>query len=344
MNKKNITGCLLGTAIGDSIGLPYEGLNPKRINKLLKKPLQQNLLFGRGMISDDTEHSCLVAKALITAKGDADKFEKHLAWSLRWWFLNLPAGMGMATARACIKLLLGFPTKYSGVFSAGNGAAMRSAIIGVVYAGDLEKLKRFVYRASRITHSDPKAYFGALTIALAAQQAATDKDILARDFLKLVLNAEQFSEEYQQLLEQTILSVERGENLHNFAQSLGCKKGITGYVYYTVPCVLHCWLRHQQDYAGAIEEMIRAGGDADTTAAILGAVIGARVGVENMPTIWLDKLCDFPRSKHYMLRLADALSTGKKAPRLFWLTLLPRNLFFLGVVLLHGFRRLLPPY
>ena len=29
---------------------------------------------------------------------------------------------------------------------------------------------------------------------------------------------------------------------------------------------------------------------------------------------------------------------------LFWPGLIPRNLFFLSVVLAHGFRRLLPPY
>jgi len=352
MNEKAIIGCILGTAIGDSVGLPYEGLKAKRIAKLLKKPLRQKLIFGFGMISDDTEHTCCVAKALITAKGDAQKFERKMAWALRGWFLSLPAGMGLATGKACIKLCLGFPAKYSGVFSAGNGAAMRSALIGVVYANDLKRLKEFVYHNTRLTHSDPKAFFGALTIALAARQAVMTDETHPQDFLTLVeaqLKTE-ITPEYQNLLKQAIDSVASGENLHHFASHLGCEQGISGYVYHTVPCVIQCWLRHQNDYAAGLEEIIRAGGDTDTVGAIFGAIVGARVGKEGIPAHWLDKLCDYPRNLRYMEKLGTSLAKSQqgendcKPPWLFSLILLPRNLLFLSIVLLHGFRRLLPPY
>ncbi|TVS08433.1 MAG: hypothetical protein EA424_28605 [Planctomycetaceae bacterium] len=48
--------------------------------------------------------------------------------------LGLPAGVGMATARACLKLWLGFPPKRSGVDSAGNGPAMGKAVLGRLMA------------------------------------------------------------------------------------------------------------------------------------------------------------------------------------------------------------------
>lgn len=352
MNEKAIIGCILGTAIGDSVGLPYEGLKAKRLAKLLKKPLRQKLVFGFGMISDDTEHTCFVAKALINAKGNAEKFERKLAWSLRGWFLSLPAGMGLATGKACIKLCLGFPAKYSGVFSAGNGAAMRSALIGVVYADDLEKLKTFVYHNTRLTHSDPKAYFGALTIALAARESITTNETKPHDFLNLVKEQlkDEITPEYQSLLKQAIDSVELGEDLHSFATRLGCEQGISGYVYHTVPCVIQCWLRHQQDYATGLEEIIRVGGDTDTTGAIFGAIVGTRVGKQGIPQHWLDKLCDYPRNLRYMEKLGKSLTKSQQGesdcepPWLFSFILLPRNLVFLSIVLLHGFRRLLPPY
>ena len=41
----------------------------------------------------------------------------------------LPAGVGLATARACLKLWLGFSPERSGIYSAGNGPAMRSAVL-----------------------------------------------------------------------------------------------------------------------------------------------------------------------------------------------------------------------
>ncbi len=57
MAKAHIVGSLLGTAIGDSIGLPYEGLSRRRAKRLLGPPDRHRFLFGRGMVSDDTEHN-----------------------------------------------------------------------------------------------------------------------------------------------------------------------------------------------------------------------------------------------------------------------------------------------
>jgi hypothetical protein len=52
---------------------------------------------------------------------------------LRGWLLSLPAGIGFATLRAILKLWLGFPLNRSGVYSAGNGPAMRVAVIGAFF-------------------------------------------------------------------------------------------------------------------------------------------------------------------------------------------------------------------
>ena len=71
------------------------------------------------------------AQALITSAGSADHFGRDLARQLRWWLLGLPAGVGKATARAGVKLWLGFSAEHSGIFSAGNGPAMRSQVMGV---------------------------------------------------------------------------------------------------------------------------------------------------------------------------------------------------------------------
>ena len=63
--KKAIIGCILGTAVGDALGLPYEGLNPQRGKKIYGQPDRHRLLFGRGLVSDDTEHTIFVARAFI---------------------------------------------------------------------------------------------------------------------------------------------------------------------------------------------------------------------------------------------------------------------------------------
>ncbi|RYD35828.1 MAG: ADP-ribosylglycohydrolase family protein, partial [Verrucomicrobiaceae bacterium] len=56
---------MLGTALGDSLGLPSEGMSRGRIARRWKGELQQRFLFGRGMLSDDTEHTIMVAQALL---------------------------------------------------------------------------------------------------------------------------------------------------------------------------------------------------------------------------------------------------------------------------------------
>ena len=136
-----LIGCLLGTAVGDAIGLPYEGLSKRRQRLMYPNVNRHNFFFGRGMVSDDTEHTCMVAQALIVSSGDVQRFQKDLAWRLRLWLISLPVGIGSATLRAILKLWLGFRPDRSGVFSAGNCPAMRSAILGVCY-GDNQKVTR----------------------------------------------------------------------------------------------------------------------------------------------------------------------------------------------------------
>src|SRR4051812_24774996 len=102
-----VVGCLLGTAVGDALGLWCEGMTPARQRRFHAEPDRPHFLFGRGMLSDDTEHACMTAQALVVSAGDERRFLRSLGWRLRWWLLGLPAGIGRATARSIVKLWLG---------------------------------------------------------------------------------------------------------------------------------------------------------------------------------------------------------------------------------------------
>src|SRR6476619_6720021 len=102
-------GVLLGTAVGDALGLPAENLSPERIRRRWKGEWRMRLLFGCGMTSDDTEHTLMVAQALLTHQRDQNAFQRILAWKFRFWFAGLPGGVGLATAKACIRLWVGLP-------------------------------------------------------------------------------------------------------------------------------------------------------------------------------------------------------------------------------------------
>lgn len=340
------------------MGLACEGLSRRRQLKMFPELDGYKLLpGGKGLCSDDTEHTCMLAQSLIATAGRdepeamARRFASSFGWRLRFWLLGLPAGIGLATLRAILKLWIGFPPRLSGVFSAGNGPAMRVALIGVCYGDDLPLMRALVRAATRVTHKDPKAERGTLAVALAAHLAATrGDDVAPGEYLDALGRLCGDDAEFMALARSVADSIARGESAESFAASLGCGNGVTGYIYHTVPVALHVWLRRQADYRAAVVETVRLGGDSDTVAAVVGALVGARVGKAGIPAEWLRDLWEWPRTPAWMealgARVAESCSRGAGGKPLFLnpLTLILRNAIFIPLVLAHGFRRLLPPY
>jgi len=352
-----MAGALLGAAVGDALGLPREGLSPQRARRRFGDCVGHAFVFGRGMVSDDTEHTCLLAQALLTEPEDAARFSRALAWKLRWWLLGLPAGVGLGTARAIARLWLGFGADRSGVFSAGNGPAMRAALLGLCCRDDALGLRAWVRASSRITHTDPRAERAAFLVAFAAGHAAqcSATDIVPERFLAAASAASSDADgELRAILATMASHLADGASPERFATALGLERGVTGYAYHTVPVALYCWLRQPDDFRAVVTDVIRLGGDTDTTAAIAGAICGATTGLTGIPAEWLDGIAEWPRSVEWMKQLAERLARrfplaqrpdpGAGPMRLCWPALLPRNLAFLGIVLAHGLGRLLPPY
>jgi ADP-ribosylglycohydrolase len=345
-----IIGCLLGTAVGDAIGLPAEGLSPQRQRRMFSNIDSHRLLFGRGMTSDDTEHTCLLANALIESAGDEAIFRRELARGLRAWLLTMPAGAGLATLRATIKLCLGVGPQRSGVFSAGNGPAMRSALIGVCYGQDQMRMRGLVSISTRITHTDPKAEHAALSVAIAAHQSRRGTATPSSFYEALCAHLDRSSSEYLKSVEGVVASVIAGASTAEYAEQVNRGRGPSGYCLQSVPVALHAWLRHPADYRAAVSEVVHCGGDTDTTAAIVGAIVGARVGPEGIPQEWRDGILDWPRSPKWITaqgsRLGEVVASGTRCERmgLPFLPLLLRNAVFAAVVIAHGLRRVLPPY
>lgn len=343
-------GVILGTAVGDALGLPAENLSPERIRRRWKGVWRMRLVFRRGMISDDTEHTLMVAQALLAHPRDATAFQRALGWKLRWWFASLPAGVGIATAKACLRLWIGFPTKRAAVSSAGSGPAMRSAVIGAFFADDQNLRREFVAASSGLTHRGWQAEIAALAVAEStALTARTQKHPQTGDVIEL-LRALSNQAEWQASITRIESALAAKLSVSEFARDLGLEKGVTGYSLHVVPVALYAWLRHPVDFRLGMIEVLEAGGDTDTTGAIFGALAGASVGESGIPKDWLDNVIEWPRSLSFMRQISARLAEqhDSRTPlgplRYLWPALLLRNVLFLIVVLLHGFRRLAPPY
>jgi len=347
---ERFAGLLLGTAVGDALGLPAENLTADQIRRRWQNQWKMRFIFGRGMVSDDTEHTLMVAQALLAGPRDAGEFQRILAWKLRWWFAGLPGGVGLATAKACVKLWMGFPPDKSAVVSAGSGPAMRSAILGAYFASAPAPRREFVLASSRLTHRGWQAETAALAVAECAALALTGHG--AADPAQVISILEKLSSEteWQQIAAAIKHSLAAQLPVSDFARRLGLAKAISGYSLHVVPMAVYAWLRHPGDFRAALISVLECGGDTDTTGAIVGALAGATGGKGGIPSEWLDAVWEWPRSCSVMEQIATRLATQPTSRRppgpvhYFWPAVALRNFLFLTTVLLHGFRRVAPPY
>ncbi|WP_245571942.1 ADP-ribosylglycohydrolase family protein [Conchiformibius kuhniae] len=329
--ERALYGALLGGAAGDAYALPYEGLSPRRAAKWLR-PRRYALLplVGGGMVSDDTEHAVMTVQAYARAAGDAEAFRRALRRRMMGWLAALPAGIGMATLKSIVKMYFG--VRRCGTFSAGNGAAMRAAVLGVLCA-DVARLREWCAVSSELTHTDPKAVQGALAIALLAWAEHRTPNQSVDEIMAFVC-AE-------------LDDAELCRRLRDYAPDP--KRGNSGYVYQTVPAVFAAWRQYRDAPLDGMDALIRQGGDTDTVCALFGGVAGVRHGQALFDGIggrWYEPVI----TPAWLARLAaqavraDETCTPQPAPCFGGIVTLLRNVVFMAVVLAHGLRRLLPPY
>ncbi len=339
----------MGAAVGDAIGLPREGLSRLRAVHLFgAPPLKHCFFFRRGMGSDDTEHALMTACALLESRLALDGFAKRLAWRLRFWLMRCPAGVGLATLRAAAKLWLGFGPEHSGVYSAGNGPAMRSHVLGVFFSDDMKLLKESVRISTRLTHTDPRAEEGALAIAIAAAHATRQGVHVDPEFVLGEIADNISGEELHEHLRVVKTALTENLSVFEFADRMGWQRGISGYINHTVPFCVFAWLRHRDSFRDCVESAICCGGDSDTVGSIVGALSGATLGKDAIPAEWLSGLMEWPQSVAWIEALAAGVHAdpdqSKALPPLFWPAYIVRQPLFMAIVLAHGLRRMFPPW
>ena len=351
--KERFRGIILGTAVGDSIGLPAEGLSRRRIRKFFKGRWRHRLFFNRGMVSDDTDHTAFIALCLLAHSDSLDHFTRKLAWCLRLWILTLPAGIGFATLRSIIRLWFGISPQKSGVYSAGNGPAMRVAPIGAFFANNPKQINEFVYASTKITHTDSKALIGAKAVAHLVAWCVRDELTTRpplKDLMQMLSSIAQDESEWLEIVETISTSHQNLLSVEEFADSLNLHRGVTGYIYHSVPVAIYSWYRNFGNFEKILTEVLNCGGDTDTVGAIAGALAGAVVGEKGIPKEWIDGIFDLLRGVPALCAIADKLAMKSENEiafepmRFLFLGGLLRNLVLICLVVAHVLRRLLPPY
>lgn len=304
MTKTNLRdrflGCLLGCAVGDALGAPYEGLWSASI------PAEEALLAGfaevegypNGQYTDDTQLSVATVESIVEA---GDMSCPEIARSIaRLWKNQSVVGPGGACTHAATTFLKtgDWMTCGAAVGQAGNGTAMRTAVLGLFFLNDPEQLPAAAANVSKITHQDMRSIAGGVAIAKAAQLLATDRADSPDSFCEAIactMAAYEpgFAEMVRRLPE--LICQDKDEVLRNIAWA-GVNRPefdrpiITPFVIPTVLASLWSLLRSRDSWSNAVATAIRLGGDVDTLGAIVGALAGAKHGLSAIPRHLVDSV------------------------------------------------------
>ena len=292
MNK---TATLVGCAIGDALGNPFE-MKPAA-SPLLK---QWDGLFKAGgtfwvgepgQYTDDTLMSLALASSLVEKQGfDPD----HVASQyLAWYESGNTRGIGGTTAGAMVNLKLGATWQESGLThtpegkpAGGNGTAMRASPLGLCYRNNITQLLKNAMIDASITHNSLEPKMGSVAVALgtALLHNGTHGQVAAlENIIEIIADCEvkdRLSLAYKHIEKGTTASVALAEI------------GTHGYVPVTVGAAFYCF-GATDNFKDAVVMAVKAGGDTDTTAAIVGALAGTFYGLDGIPSEYKDNVENF---------------------------------------------------
>jgi ADP-ribosylglycohydrolase len=288
-------GALLGTFVGDAIGMPYEGCRAGTA----PRPLEMvEARLGRGTYTDDTQMMIALAESLV-ACGRIEP--EHLARA----FLDAydpRRGYGSGTVEVLSRWREGesVDTAAERLFggsggSFGNGAAMRIAPVAVMFASDTERLVEEAQASARLTHTHRVGIEAAVAQAAAVGAALTGADPLAvaRDAVR--------GGEIDERLAEASDHVEDGVTAVEMAALLG--NSSAGHE--SVPTAIYAAAAHS-GFEEPVTFAIACGGDTDTIGAMTGAIAGAREA-SAIPARWLNVLENGDRGRSYVEDLARRL-------------------------------------
>jgi ADP-ribosylglycohydrolase len=231
--------------------------------------------------SDDTEMACSVV-ACLHHHGRIDQDALAASFATR---MDIGRRYGAGALELLERIRDGHPWRaasaesFGGNGSFGNGAAMRVAPLGAFYSGDPAGAAAEAALQAEITHAHAEGIAGAVAVAVAASVAAAGT---AEDLIEAALDHVGGTYVRRGLQRARGLSKATREEA---ARALGNGSRITAQD--TVPFALWAAIRYRDDYAAGVRACVAAGGDMDTTAAIVGGIIGARTGLDGIPPDWL---------------------------------------------------------
>ncbi|WP_223789110.1 ADP-ribosylglycohydrolase family protein [Marinicella meishanensis] len=299
-SKDQFRGCLLGLACGDALCASYEGgILERALWRLIGKT------GGQLRFTDDTQMALDIIHSINhCGELDQDHLAGQFARSYRW---SRGYGPGSAKLLKSIKRGVDWRTANNRHFkngSYGNGAAMRAPVLALFFQSEAELLAA-AEQAAMITHAHPLGIEGAQLLAMGALMAMQQQSpvVMAEIMLKLVK---------QDALQQKLLRLQQqieAQLVHNpksMVQQYGNGMSAPQSCVTALATALQFLPRPYTEMTAFIGQM---GGDADTIAAMAGAIWGAYHGYQAMQVDAVNTI----EAGQLMIELADQVFINRHA-------------------------------
>jgi len=274
--RERARGCAVGAAAGDALGMPLEFGSRRSAERMVREMRSGRL--PAGTFTDDTEMALALAQSLLAHKplDPADLADRFVAW-----YEAGPEDIGHQTRLVLHEISRGADWDQAGKViyraypdSAGNGSVMRCWPAALAHWNDLQALLADSRLQSQVTHRHPEcvaacAFANAAIYELlrgTAPAEAVERGLEAADVpepLRVAIQA---------------APSKTREELPN-----------SGWVRHTAESAV--WgLLTTGSFGEAILQVANLGGDADSAAAVAGALAGAAYGLDAIPPDWREAL------------------------------------------------------
>lgn len=289
-----VLGCMVGAAVGDALGAPFEFLPPGVYRRRFPTPELDGdgemigggaFDWAPGEFTDDTQMALVIAESLL-ARGHYDLEDVWRRWRV-WARTSSDVGATTATALRAEHPRDARARHRDLERTAGNGALMRAFPLALATLElDAAEARAIVLDQAASTHPHPAAGWGAW-LAVAAMRDALIADGDAEQARTAALAA--IDRELAVMGEQEpghaprfVAMLDAGWEPADADVGNGSVWGCLAQAVWS--------LRRSPDFEQAVVEVVDLGRDADTVACVTGALAGAVHGFDAVPLRWRERL------------------------------------------------------
>jgi ADP-ribosylglycohydrolase len=313
--RERARGALLGLAVGDALGAPAENMKPSEIRAK----------WGRitGYVSDtpagtdDTEYA--IFSGLLLARHGSALTPAHVEAAWHEWIADRDegpfrgAGFSERGTLENLRRGLAAPISAQHRHAWSDGLAMRATPFGVFAAGRPAEAARLVAIDGSVSHDGEGIYGGqAVAAGVAAAMAGAPTIAVVASALAVVPDDSWTARS----LRRAVAVAHRGERAVRSAVVVG------GYPWTdlapeAVALAFGAYAAADGDFTQAVLTAVNMGRDADTTAAVAGALAGATQGASSIPADWARAIgpargsCLPAMAGHHVLEVAELLTPGE---------------------------------